>query len=106
MICIKFDGPGPMGCGFHWALSGLGLVFMSLGWGGLRNIESMTNAGIHEAPDLSEHLRHVEPESEHFAEDGSRSESSEPEPNTEPFQKQIHNHGTNLYKALENAHIL
>ena len=31
IIIIKFDGPGPLGYGFDWALSGLGLVFMGLG---------------------------------------------------------------------------
>ena len=32
-----------MGYGFGWAWSGLGLVFMDLGWVGLRILEPMTN---------------------------------------------------------------
>ena len=34
-----------MGYGFDWALSGLGLVFMGLGWAVLRILEPMTNTG-------------------------------------------------------------
>ena len=32
-----------MGYGFDWAWSGLGLVFMGLGWAGLRILEPIPN---------------------------------------------------------------
>ena len=35
-----------MGYGFEWAWSGLGLVFMGLGWAGLRILDPMTNTGV------------------------------------------------------------
>ena len=34
-----------MGYGFDWAWSGLGLVFMGLGWAGMRIIEPIPNTG-------------------------------------------------------------
>ena len=43
---MTFDGPGPMGYGFDWAWSGLGLVFMGLGWAGLRILEPMANTAL------------------------------------------------------------
>ena len=33
----------PMGYRFDWAWSVLGLVFMGLGWAGLKTLEPMTN---------------------------------------------------------------
>ena len=35
-----------MGYGFDWVWSGLGLVFMGLGWAGLRILEPMANTGL------------------------------------------------------------
>ena len=43
---MKFDRSGPMGYGFDWAWSGLGLVFMGLGWAGLRILEPVPNYGL------------------------------------------------------------
>ena len=39
-----------MGYGFDWAWSGLGLVFMGLGWAVLRIFEPMTNTGPFDEP--------------------------------------------------------
>ena len=38
-----------MGYGFDWAWSGLDLVFMGLGWTGLRIVESMANTAVEES---------------------------------------------------------
>ena len=45
-MCIKFDGPGPLVYGFDWAWSGMGLVFMGLGWAGLRILGPIPNTGF------------------------------------------------------------
>ena len=42
-VPIKFDGPGPVGYRFDWAWSGLGLMFIGLGWAGLRILEPIAN---------------------------------------------------------------
>ena len=43
-----------MGYGFDWALSGLGLVFMGLGWAGLRILEPILNTGLSQPVALSQ----------------------------------------------------